>query len=463
MEAFVRENHAQEGGHDATHVLTVTDYAIRIADEIDEPVEPFILIAGALFHDLGRIGYETGELHGLRGAMLGGQFLESVDVPPEEREAILRIIARHTATTGVPPETIEERVVFDADALDRLGVMGMLRGLMGKRGSTQFIIEDRIRKRMGDYDRLHFVVSRRIGEALHRDTVDVVERFRRALSEEARRLAQIRWPVPDGQRVEVPTVREAAEDESSEALAGGMVRLEPEETRKAEGRPAMYGFSRGLAEREIILVEQVARFAEENHRNQRAHDYAHVLTVVDYALRIARHAPEPVDPLVTICGAFLHDIGRVGERGAGAMHGLRGGAIVAEYFASTWVPHDVRRRIQEVVVRHSLTSGLSPRTLEEKIVWDADGLAGLGLLGALRGIISGVGSSEEIVEACLRYAGKQHDRLHFEPSRLLAAKLESAAEDMIGRFRETLERRIERVARLSLPEGAGAPRRRAAS
>jgi hypothetical protein len=35
-------------------------------------------------------------------------------------------------TFHVAPESVEEKIVFDADGLDRLGAMGLLRGFIGK-------------------------------------------------------------------------------------------------------------------------------------------------------------------------------------------------------------------------------------------------------------------------------------------------------------------------------------------
>lgn len=209
-------------------------------------------------------------------------------------------------------------------------------------------------------------------------------------------------------------------------------------------------FERRLTRREVALIEDVARFVEAKHRDQKAHDYAHVLTVVNYAVRIANAIPDEVDPFVLICGAFFHDIGWIGTV-TGAMHGLRGATIADEYFASTWVPPDVRRRIKGVIVRHTITSGLPPETVEEKIVWDADGLAGLGLLGMLRGIIGGAGSLEEILEACLRFAGKHFDRLHFDESRRIGQGLHTETEEIIRRFENALAQRRERIADLHLP------------
>jgi putative nucleotidyltransferase with HDIG domain len=463
-ERFVRNNHRGEGGHDDAHVLAVTDYAIRIAEAADAAADPLVLVVGALFHDLGRIGEESGILHGLRGAAIAREYLESTSMGGDVREEILRVVARHTPTTGIAPETDEERIVFDADALDRLGIMGMLRGLMGKRGSTEAIVESRIKKRLGDYDRLHFDVSRRMGEALHADTVEIVDRFREALRTEAIELRRIPWPVDDGLEMPVPSLRHAAQFEETPDLTHAMARMDVGEdghgagpsgaaaavaTAHGDGMPAP---TPRLSAREIALLQTVARFVEEQQADLKAHDYAHVLSVVKNALRIARAGGEEVDTFVLACGAFFHDIGWIGSDG-GAQHGLRGASVANEYLTNTWVEEDRRRRIRRIVIRHSATSAQRPETVEERIVWDADGVAGVGLVGVLRGIISGVGSSAEILDACLRYAGKRQGDLHFDESRRIADARRDESDDMIGRFAIALEERRARVERLRLPGG----------
>ena len=459
-EAFVRKNHRNEGGHDHSHVLAVTDYAIRIAQQTAEAADPFVVVMGALFHDLGRIGAANGLLHGLKGAAVAREWLYSTDVPGEVRERILKVIARHTPTTGVPPETVEERVVYDADALDRLGIIGMLRGLMGRRGSTGHIIEDRIQKRLGDYDRLHFAVSRRMGEALHADTIEVVGRFREALEDEVRQLHRIPWPVSDGVEVPIPSLGEAAESEGAGDLTLAMAKVEAEaeigtprghgvltlHPRAGEAKPG----SPRLSAREAALRESVAKFVRENHSDQTAHDYAHVLTVVKNSLRIARSTREATDPVVLLCGALFHDIGWVAAEN-GAEHGLRGASLANEFLASTWLPEGTRASIRRVVVRHSFSSGQPPETAEERIVWDADGLAGVGLIGVARGIIGGVGSMGDVIEACLRYAGKRAEYLHFEESRRIAASLRADSRSLIRRFVAALQQRKKQVETLRLP------------
>jgi len=204
IESFIRDKHRHEAGHDYSHVLAVADYAIQIAQAIPEEVDPFVVTCGALFHDIGRVGTHTGVLHGLRGATIAREYLEAIGVSPDIRDKITRIVARHTPTTRQPPETVEEKIVYDADGLDRLGLMGLLRGLMGKRGSTQDILQDRMRKRLSDYKKLHFEASRRIGEELHDETLRVTQRFGAALDERNGEVTRIDWPVREGVVVETP-------------------------------------------------------------------------------------------------------------------------------------------------------------------------------------------------------------------------------------------------------------------
>ena len=131
-------------------------------------------------------------------------------------------------------------------------------------------------------------------------------------------------------------------------------------------------FERNLTRREVELIQDAMAFIKEKHGESEQHDYSHILAVVNYAMQIAQAIPEEVDPFVLICGALFHDIGWIGTV-TGVMHGLRGATVTDEYFAATWVSEEVRRRIKRVVIRHTITSHLPPETVEEKIVWDADG------------------------------------------------------------------------------------------
>ena len=197
IETFVRDKHDTLQGHDYSHVLAVTHYAIEIAKRIPDPVDPFVLICGALFHDIGRVGTGTGRLHGLRGATIAEEYLKAIGIEDEIREQIVRIVVRHTETSMLPPETVAEKVVYDADDLDRLGLMGMLRGMMvgAADQSMEDIIENRLEKRKKDFDRLYFQVSRELGRKLYEETLKLIDFIRDSLNQRSIEISKLNLPV----------------------------------------------------------------------------------------------------------------------------------------------------------------------------------------------------------------------------------------------------------------------------
>ena len=163
MQEFVRTAHANSNSHDYAHVLSVCRYAIKVGKAIEDSVDPFILCAGALLHDIGKTNSMFSHIHGLFGGSIAEEFLDGIKIPADTRDAICRVVIRHTPTSMIPPETPEEKSVFDADTLDRLGLMGLLRGFIGKDGAMDKIMNMYMEKRKQDYEKLHYKVSQEIG------------------------------------------------------------------------------------------------------------------------------------------------------------------------------------------------------------------------------------------------------------------------------------------------------------
>lgn len=163
MQEFVKSAHSESNSHDYAHVLSVCRYAIKIGKEIEEPVDPFVLIAGALLHDIGKTNSVFSHIHGLFGGSIAEEFLDGIKIAADLRDSICRVVIRHTPTSMIPPETPEEKAVFDADTLDRLGLMGLLRGFIGKDGAMDKIMNTYMEKRKQDYKKLHYKVSKDIG------------------------------------------------------------------------------------------------------------------------------------------------------------------------------------------------------------------------------------------------------------------------------------------------------------
>jgi uncharacterized protein len=159
-------------------------------------VNPFVLICGALFHDVGWIGTDTGVLHGLRGATIVDEYFDSTWVSAYVKKRIKRIVVRHTATSMMPPQTVEEKIAWDADGLDGMGLIGILRGLVAdEQGSIEKILTDEFRESSKTYDKLYFEESRRIGKELHGETIEVIQSFKSALDHRLKAIEQLDLPV----------------------------------------------------------------------------------------------------------------------------------------------------------------------------------------------------------------------------------------------------------------------------
>ncbi|MFX1515035.1 MAG: HD domain-containing protein [Promethearchaeota archaeon] len=163
IQEFVRRNHAKSDSHDYSHVFMVTRTAIQISKNIEDPVDPFIVIAGSLLHDIGKTTNNFAGFHGLFGGSIAEEFLQGLEIDNDLSEKICRVVVRHTPTSSIPPVTPEEKVVYDADTLDRLGLMGLLRGFIGKEGSMQEILEKYMASRQLDYEKLNYEYSQELG------------------------------------------------------------------------------------------------------------------------------------------------------------------------------------------------------------------------------------------------------------------------------------------------------------
>jgi uncharacterized protein len=156
MQEFVKNAHYHSTSHDYAHVLSVCRNAIQIAKKIEHEVDPFVIISAALLHDIGKTNNLFSHIHGLLGGALAEEFLDGIRIESKLKDRICRAVIRHTPTSLLPPETNEEKVIFDADALDRIGLMGLLRGFIGKTGSMNEILTKYMNKRLQTYESLNF-------------------------------------------------------------------------------------------------------------------------------------------------------------------------------------------------------------------------------------------------------------------------------------------------------------------
>jgi uncharacterized protein len=119
---------SDDGSEDAAHDYDHLERVIALADKIQVSEGgnlPTIWAAVAL-HDIGqererRLGGD----HALIGAALAAELLKDTPFPQEYIPAVQQAIQEHRMTGGLIPQTLEGRILYDADKLDCLGAIGI--------------------------------------------------------------------------------------------------------------------------------------------------------------------------------------------------------------------------------------------------------------------------------------------------------------------------------------------------
>ncbi len=125
---------AADTAHDFEHVLRVWRLVQRIGPA--EGADMVVLQAATLLHDVARADeLRSGVEHAAEGARRAQLIL--ADHPPVQVEAVAHAIAAHRFRGDVTPNTLEARVLYDADKLDAIGAIGVARayaiaGLLGQ-------------------------------------------------------------------------------------------------------------------------------------------------------------------------------------------------------------------------------------------------------------------------------------------------------------------------------------------
>lgn len=117
--------------HDFDHIMRVYRMAERLATEENADLE--IVRAAALLHDAGGSDPrdpEVREKHHLHSAVFAEKVLREYNYSTDQIARIQHCIRAHRFRGGQEkPETIEAKVIFDADKLDAIGAIGVARAL----------------------------------------------------------------------------------------------------------------------------------------------------------------------------------------------------------------------------------------------------------------------------------------------------------------------------------------------
>ncbi len=123
----------EDTAHDKEHIYRVLYNALEIA-KTQNNVNYDILIAACLLHDIGRQEqFENPALcHAIVGSEKAYQFLITHGFEMLYAEQVKQCIKTHRYRKNNPPQSLEAKILFDADKLDAAGAMGIARTLLYK-------------------------------------------------------------------------------------------------------------------------------------------------------------------------------------------------------------------------------------------------------------------------------------------------------------------------------------------
>ena len=137
---FALEKLGSAGGcHDFDHTLRVLANAEMLLKELPE-ADGFTVRMAVLLHDIARPDEDASNgrvCHASLGQEYAASYLKSRGFPAELTASICSAVRRHRYRGNDYPQSLEEKIVFDADKLDSLGAVGVGRAFLfaGKCGA----------------------------------------------------------------------------------------------------------------------------------------------------------------------------------------------------------------------------------------------------------------------------------------------------------------------------------------
>ena len=126
-----RVHDTARGSHDWDHTLRVAALCERIGPA--EGADMVVLRIAAYLHDIGRSCQDRSNgsvCHAEHGATMAGPIVEVLSLTPDQKQNILHCIGSHRFRNHHVPETVEAKVLFDADKLDAIGAVGIARAFL---------------------------------------------------------------------------------------------------------------------------------------------------------------------------------------------------------------------------------------------------------------------------------------------------------------------------------------------
>lgn len=117
----IEKTQSNNNTHGFEHTLRVYNFCKKIGEYYNANMN--ILLPAAILHDIAR----EEKNHSLVGAEKAKEVLNKYDFNEDDIQAISEAIRCHSFSSGYKPNTIEGKILSDADKLDAMGAIGVFR------------------------------------------------------------------------------------------------------------------------------------------------------------------------------------------------------------------------------------------------------------------------------------------------------------------------------------------------
>jgi uncharacterized protein len=126
----IKKFYTKNGSHDWDHTERVYNMCLHIGKK--EKADIIVLKLAALLHDIGREEQDKSKgvlCHARIGAKLVPELLKNQGFDNNIIDSVVHCVKTHRFRKGNVPESLEAKILFDADKLDCIGAIGVARAI----------------------------------------------------------------------------------------------------------------------------------------------------------------------------------------------------------------------------------------------------------------------------------------------------------------------------------------------
>jgi len=170
---YATENSEKDDIHGFLHVKRVFNLSLQLGKQLGANL--LVLKIAALLHDIGRSNRNkaySNKNHAQLSAKMALEFLKSNDfkLSQEEIDNIIHSIRTHSFSNNKISQSLEAKILSDADKLDALGAIGLYRTIgftIKNQGGVEQVIGHLENKIMKLKDKMYLDVSKQIAFERH--------------------------------------------------------------------------------------------------------------------------------------------------------------------------------------------------------------------------------------------------------------------------------------------------------